>query len=208
MEEHKKIYVYLLIVFFAVFVGTGLFLVSSQKKESSKKSDQPSSVQEKENKATLKQESMVIPTVLPTQGVIELNVSKREAKTGESFEVDVLADSSGKNIVGYDMVLSYDPLAFNFVESKSILTDFKIYSYNKEGYLFFTAVKSLDSVSKTVLGNDQGKSSIAVLIFEPRKKGKYSFSLEKKVGNDTTGLVTDQTEVLNPMLNSLDVEVN
>ena len=196
MEERnvavKKIFVYLLVVFFAVFIGTSIFLVLNSKKPQLAK----------ETITT----TATVPTVIPTQGSFNLELSGNEKislPTGKEVNIDLIADSNQKNIVGYDLVLSYDPLAFDFVKATSNLPNFKIYSYKKDSYLSFLATKNLQSQTSAVFT----QTKIASLSFKPLKAGRYNFTLKSLMGQDKTDLVTDKTEVLNPKLNKLEVEV-
>jgi len=190
-QSTNKIFIYLLVVFFAFFVGTSIFLILNSKK-------QP---QEKEKVAT----TVIIPTVKPTQGSLNLQLEKEETSvsTDKELIIDLVADSNEKNIVGYDLVLSYDPLAFDFVKATSDLDNFKIYPYKRDGYLSFLATKTFQSQTSSVFT----QTKIASLVFKPIKAGKFLFSLEPLMGKDKTDLVTDKTEVLNPKLNELEIEV-
>jgi len=191
-EKNKTIFIYLLVIFFAVFVGTSIFLILNNKKPPA----------EKETIAT----TVIIPTVKPTQGLLNLKLfgnEKISLSGDKELKIDLVADSNEKNIVGYDLVLSYDPLAFDFVKATSNLADFKIYSYKRDGYLSFLATKTLQSQTSSVFT----QTKIASLSFRPMKAGKYSFSLKPLIGKDKTNLVTDKTEVLNPKLNELEIEV-
>jgi len=190
-EKNKTIFVYLLVIFFAVFIGTSIFLILNNKKPLS----------EKETITT----TMIIPTVKPTQGSLNLKIENGEISLSRDKEIkiDLVADSNEKNIVGYDLVLSYDPLAFDFVKATSNLADFKIYSYKRDNYLSFLATKTLQSQTSSVFI----QTKIASLVFKPIKTGKFSFSLKPLIGKDKTDLVTDKTEVINPKLNELEIEV-
>jgi hypothetical protein len=206
MENKNKVFIYLLIIFFAVFVGTGLFVGMDSKKQQSATTNEGASTTTKEDVATLKQENMVIPTVPPTVGALSLTSAASYALT-DNVTLNLEGQSFGKNIVGYDTIIYYDPLSFEFIESKSNLADFKIYSYNRGNYLLLTAVKSLDSQTPTVLGSETGNQPMASIVFKPKKIGKSNFSLRQSAGQDVTDLVTDQTEVLNPALSDLSVEI-
>lgn len=191
-EKSKTIFVYLLVIFFAVFIGTSIFLISNSKKPQS----------EKEKIAT----TATIPTVIPTQGSFDLKLSGNEKISllaGKELNIDLIADSNEKNIVGYDVVLSYDLSSFDFVKATSNLPNFKIYSYKKDSYLSLLATKNLQSQTSAVFT----RTKIANLSFKPLKSGRYSFSLKPLMGRDKTDLVTDKTEVLNPKLNKLEIEV-
>lgn len=190
--QKNKIFIYFLVVFFAVFIGTGIFLMLSNKKP----------VAEKVGNTAVS----AVPTAVPTQGSLNLKLSESgeiSLSTGKEVIIDLIADSNGKNIAGYDLVLSYDPLALDFVEATSDLTDFKIYSYEKDSYLSLLATKTLQSQTPTVFT----QTKIASLSFKPIKAGKFTFSLKPLVGKDKTDLVSDQTEILNPQLNELEINV-
>ncbi|KKS44945.1 MAG: hypothetical protein UV09_C0052G0003 [Candidatus Gottesmanbacteria bacterium GW2011_GWA2_42_18] len=189
--EKNKVFVYLLIIFFAAFVGTGIFLVVNNKKTTI--NEQAAS-------------TSIIPTTEPTQGSLNLKLfgnEKISLLTGQELSIDLIADSNEKNIVGYDLVLSYDPSSFDFVKATSDLVDFKIYSYKKDSYLSLLATKILQSQTTSVFA----QTKIASLVFKPLKAGKFIFSLKSLIGKDRTDLVTDKTEVLNPKLNELEIEV-
>src|SRR3989338_7238973 len=138
-QGKNKIFVYLLVIFFAAFVGTSIFLVLNNKKPLS----------EKEAITT----TITVPTVKPTQGSLNLKLFGKEEislSTDKELKIDLVADSNEKNIVGYDLVLSYDPLAFDFVKATSNLADFNIFSYKRDNYLSFLATKSLQSQTSAV----------------------------------------------------------
>jgi len=186
MEEKNKIIpVYLLVIFMAVFIGTGVFLILNNKKLPSGKEAASTAVKQ-------------------TQGSLNLELSGNETlSVNKEFAIDVVADSNKKNIVGYDLVLYYDTSSFEFVNATSNITDFKIYSYSKGNYLSFLATKTLQGQASSVFT----QTKIASIIFKPKKAGKFNFALKPLLGGDKTDLVTDKTEVLNPGLNELKVEV-
>lgn len=202
MIEKNRIFIYLLVIFFAVFVGTGLFLSVNNNKVASKQSANQTSTEV----ATIKQVDMVIPTTAPTQGSLTLLPTSKDSRfqLKDNVTFNLNASSSGKNIVGYDVVLYYDPLSFDLVSADSTIPDFKVYSYKRGNYLTLTAVKSLQNNSQSVFD----KTNIATLVFKPKKAGKYNFSLrQSSEGNEKTDIITDKTEVLNPTLMDTSVEV-
>jgi len=189
--------IYLLVFFFAIFVGTGLFL-AGQSKSSTKVASG--------NLATLKQENIVIPTAVPTVGSLSLT-GEESYSFADNVVVNLSVNSNGENIVGYDVILYYDPTAFEFVTAESTLGDFTIYPKDYGNYLFLTSVKSVGSQTATILGTGTSETAIANLTFRAKKIGNYNFSLRQSAGNEKTNLVTDQTEVLNPALTDLTIEV-
>lgn len=197
MEEKNNIFIYLLIVFLAIFFGTGIFLmISGGRSKTANKGDSATS--------TIKEEKMIIPTETPTVGSLLLSKGFESAKNNDNFTVTVLANSGQKNIVGYDLILYYDPLAVKFVEAKSLLPDFQIYSYDRGNYIVVTAVKGLQNQSQSVFSENK----ILTFTFIAKKTGKNSLSLRNNLGGEKTKLVTDKTESLNPKLNDLQIEIN
>ena len=195
-QNKNSFFIYLLVVFFAMFVGTGLFLAFNSKNSASKKEESATS-------STIKQEQ--IPTEVPTQGSFSLVLANRttSANVGQEVQVDLIADSNENNISGYDLALAYDPLAFDFVKATSNLVDFKIYTYKKNNYLSLLGTKSLSSQVPSVFT----QTKIISLFFKPVESGSYVFSLKPSIEVDKTDLVTDKTEILNPALNELTIDV-
>ena len=201
-QPNTKIMIYLLVVFFAIFVGTGLFLANQSKQ------NQPvgRAAGQTSNSATLKQENIVIPTAVPTVGSLSL-IGEESYPFTDNVIVNLSANSNGENIVGYDVILYYDPTAFEFVAAESTLPDFTIYPKDYGNYLFLTSVKSVGNQSTTILGTGTSETTIANRTFKPKKIGSYNFSLRQSAEQEKTNLVTDQTEVLSPALTDLAVEV-
>lgn len=190
---NNKILTYLLIAFLAVFVVSGAFMFFSNKKTNSTVSNEMISPAVTEE-TTQPEKS--------TEGFMKLTLEKGSYAKEEKVSINLEADSGDKSVVGYDVILSYDPMAFEFVSAASSLTDYKLYSYKKEGYLTLTAVKNLSSASSPL------KSRIATLIFNPIKSGEYGFSLKASMNSEKTNMVTDKTEVLSPELNEVMIKIN
>ena len=136
MQNKNKIFIYLLVVFFAVFIGTGLFLLLSGKSKAP--SEKINTVKIDENVDTNsdfpvedQNQGLVIPTVIPTSGSLTLvtNLPDNQMNVGDMVELKLVADSNGKNIVGYDVVMYYDSLAFDFDKALSMLPDYNIFTY-------------------------------------------------------------------------------
>jgi hypothetical protein len=191
VEKSKTVLIYLLVIFLAIFVGTSIFLIFNNKKSPSVKKTTGTVV--------------TIPTVKPTEGSLNLISEKEKISLSADKEViiNLVADSNEKNIVGYDLVLSYDPLAFTFVNATSNITDFQIYTYKRDNYVSFLAAKTVQSQTQVVFT----QTKIASFVFRPLKTGKFNFSLKPLIGKDKTDLVTDKTEVFSPKLNELKIEV-
>ena len=196
--EKNNIFIYLLIVFLAIFFGTGVFLIMSSSKA------KPTNQAGATTAAITKEGEMVVPTSVPTEGNLTLLADKEVVKNNNNFIVTMTANSGQKNIVGYDMVLYYDPASMEFVKAESLLPDFQIYPYKKDNYIVITAVKSLQSQSLSVFSGNK----ILSFTFTGKKIGKNNLSLRSSIGNEKTKLMTDKTETLNPKLSDLQIEIN
>ena len=209
----NKIFKYLLVVFFAVFIGTGLFLLMSNRTKTSKEKISTVRVEDTENSKTdfPSESTAVIPTTAPTTSLtittgsmsLESDLPNAQMKVGDMVELSLFADSMGKNIVGYDVVIYYDSLAFDFLRGLSSLPDYNIFTYKKGRYFTITGLKTLQSSPSPM--TKAGK--LATLTFKSTKPGKFEFSLKPSNDKDKTDLITDKTETLIPALNKVMVEV-
>ncbi|KKQ24984.1 MAG: hypothetical protein US40_C0004G0022 [Candidatus Roizmanbacteria bacterium GW2011_GWC2_37_13] len=200
-ENKNKIFKYLLVVFFAVFVGTGIFLMTSSK---TKPEVVDSIKTEEESETTIKRDNLVIPTLTPkeTSQTIVSESTTNSYKVGDQVIFYLTAETGEKNIVGYDTVLYFDPLAFDFVKAESLQTDYRIYDYKRDNYLTLTALKDLQSPASPL-----NQARLVRLVFQAKQKGRYNFSLLPEYDKVKTDFVTENTEVLSPALNELTVEV-
>ncbi len=193
----NNIFIYLLVVFLAIFFGSGIFLViSNSKAKTTDKADMTTS--------TIKEGKMIIPTSEPTEGSLLLSKEFGSVKINNNFIVTVSANSGQKNIVGYDLILYYDPSSTEFIKAESLLPDFQIYTYKRENYVVITAVKGLQNQEQSIFS----ESKILTFTFIGKKIGKNSLSLRSSMGKEKTNLVTDKTELLSPKLNDLQIEIN
>lgn len=219
-QEKNKIFKYLLVVFFAVFIGTGIFLLLSNRSKSS--TEKISSVRvdfPEEPTAVIPTSTSVIPsqasvtvnnstsvTSVPVSGTsmtLETNLSGGNMKVGDMVELSLFADSNGKNIVGYDVVIYYDSLAFDFKKGLSSLSDYNIFTYKKGHYFTITGLKTLQSAPSPMTKTNK----LATLTFEATKLGSFEFELKSSNNADKTDLITDKTEVLVPELNKVVISV-
>lgn len=79
--------------------------------------------------------------------------TKDQTTTGkkeDTVTVLVLADSKGERITGYDVVLRYDQKILDFVEARSLLSDFQAISTTKDGTVTITGVKKLTTDQPSV----------------------------------------------------------
>jgi len=203
MENKKnKIFIYFLVVFFAFFVGTSVFLVISNQKNPSKNQPQQASAT-----YSIKEEKLVFPTAIPRRGLINLKLTDTNVSNfvnGSLVNFTLIGDSDREDITAFDVLINFDPLAFDFVSAQSALPSFKIYSFVKNNRLTLTVVKiSLDKIP-TVFK----ETSLANLVFKSKKNGRYNFGILPSSGQETTKFVNTKTEIIYPSINSINVTVN
>lgn len=196
MENNNKIYTYLLVIFFAAFVGSGIFLLTGNKKTTSN--------EQAVSTATIKQENIVIPTPIPTKGFINLENNSTVNKINNPVELNLMADSNGENVTAFDTIISYDPVSFDFVSSDSVNPNFKVYSYKRDNRLTLTVVKTGQNDIGTIFKGE----AIIKLVFQPAVKGNFTFAVLSSYGKETTKFVNEKTEVIYPGTNELKVIIN
>ncbi len=151
------------------------------------------------------QSTILTPTVsIQKKAAFELKtLDNITHSVGQPLTLQIIADSGGEEIVGFDVLLTYDSLAFDFIEASSLLPDFKVYSYKKENYISLTAIKSLQSKAPSVFKNEP----VIKVDFIPKKAGLFKFVMEERIGKETAGLVNTKTERITPLLKRLMIEI-
>lgn len=197
-NQQNKLFIYLLVGFFAVFFGTGIFLLVSNNNESDQ--TQQTGAQ---TTSTLQQEKMVIPTVMPTKGSLKLTSDLPEVVLDSNLNLNIVADSAEENISAYDVLMSYDPLAFDFVEAKSLDPAFQAYSYKKDNRLSLTVVKTSQDSTPSIFKN----TPVIKITFKPKKIGQFAFTIMPGFDKETTKLVNEKTEVVYPEVNEVNLIV-
>lgn len=187
MKNKNRISIYILVMF---FIGIGIFLVINSKKIN--------------NNGQAVSTSIAVPTPIPTRGLINLKNGSAVNKINNPLKLSLMADSDGENVTAFDVVISYDPASFDFVKADSNNLDFKVYQYKKDNRLTLTVVK-------TSLSNDpsifQGEEIIN-LAFKAKTKGVHTFKVLTSFEKETTKFVNEKTEVINPGVNEITVNVD
>ncbi len=134
---------------------------------------------------------------------LTLPSTKNTFSFNDHVNIEIYADSEGKNISGYDLIISYDPQGLELVSADSNLVNFSLYSFKKDNYLTLMATKKLNSNTQTVFTS----TKIVTLNFKPKKLGKYQISLLENYGKEKTQMVDDQTNIYYPSINKLEIEI-
>lgn len=192
---NNKIFIYLLVVFFAVFIGSGLFLFVTNKKNSINNQAAVTSM--------IKPSVGVAPTTVVSRGYIKFKPDLTTNKLSGPLNLTLTADSNGDNVTAFDILISYDPMAFEFVSAKSADPNFQVYPYVKDGGLDLTVVKTGSSATPSVFKDED----VVNLVFQPKKIGQSTFKVVPSIGKETTKFVNDKTEVIYPEMNSILITV-
>lgn len=195
-QSNNKIYTYLLVIFFAAFVGSGVFLVMNNKKPENK--EQTATI------STDKQNDTAVPTAMPTEGFINLENNSAVNTVNSPVDLNLIIDSNGKSVTAFDTVISYDPVSFDFVSSDSVDPNFKVYSYKKDNRLTLTVVKMNQNEVKSIFRGEE----VVKLVFQSKIKGDFSFAILPSFEKETTKFVNEKTEVIYPGVNEITVKVN
>ncbi len=190
-QTNNKIFVYLLVGFFAVFIGTGIFLLVSNRP--SIKQEAPATT------STIQQGQMVVPTAAPKRGEMKLVLEK----SGEQVLLNLLADSDKENVTAFDVLVGYNPLSVDFVSAVSLDPAFQVYSFTKSNHLTLTVVKTSQDSTESVFA---GKPVIK-LTFKPKKSGDFTFGVLSTSDKETSKFVNEKTEVIYPKVSEVSVTV-
>lgn len=181
------------IVAVILLVGLGAFAFFSTQQKQTSAPTRPTRV------------TSTVPSVTPRPVIGAMTISSsggvRFSKSSP-VTVQVQASSQGRQIVGYDVVVTYDKTAFDFVKAVSLMDNFKVYSYDRPTYVSLSAIKSLQD-NKVTTWNNQ---SLMELTFQPKKAGTFTFSLAP-VGKESCKLVDEKTQAIYPSTGQLQLEV-
>lgn len=145
----------------------------------------------------------IVPTERPTTGMFELTAAETELVVGKPTKVTVVANSEGKDVVGYDVILPLSPAEISNVSVKSLVPDFQIFTNESEEYLAVTGIKGLTSKNVNVLS----ETPLIEITFTPLKAGTLSMFLFEEKGREVTKFVDTDTKLYYPTLTSLDLVV-
>jgi len=197
IQEKNKIFIYLLVIFFAIFIGSGIFLLVNKK--TANKEQQSVSTQ------TIKQEELLIPSEIPKKGLVNLKATgSGPYLLTDQLIIDLFADSNGENVTAYDVLVKYEPLAFDFIKAVSLDQAFQVYSFKKDDRLTLTVVKTSQDQTPSVFV----EKPVVRLSFKPKKSGEFDFAILNSFGKETTKFVNEKTEVIYPKVNKIKLTVN
>lgn len=189
-EEKKKFPPTLAILLIVLLVVLVLFLYVNRQKLNNQASLE--TAQKVENPS---------PTQIPTSLI--LTAEKPSFIAGQSVVLTVKADSHAEDVVGFDLLVTYDQGALSFVKAQAVDAAFSLYPRTASTHLSITGIKKPTVKDVKSFAN----APLMTLTFQAKKAGSYKFTIVPKIGRETTKLVNDKTQVFNPNSESLTIEV-
>jgi hypothetical protein len=152
-----------------------------------------------------KQDAPVPTSVIQNRSLpwVELKVNDTPLKVGQTFNVVMNGYAGEKDIVGYDILLSIDPLVWEVVDVKSEIPDFIIEYFDKERYVSITGIKDIRNQAPLILN---GTPFLSVVL-KPKISGALPVSVLRQQGPETTKFVDNNVEVIVPQIGSVTVNV-
>ena len=143
--------------------------------------------------------------VKPTFGSLTIKNSDEITRhpVTDYLKLNILADSSQVDVVGYDCLVSFDTTAFEIIQADSDLADFSLFKTKGENKLTITGIKKLNASGTNKLSNNK----IVTLTLKPLKTGKFSFKLISEIGKEKSQLVDTGSNVYYPKLNNIEIEI-
>ncbi len=187
-ETNKKIgmFIVILLVAFGVLL---LFMFTKGLKE------KKSLNKEMETTRVITQEKEPTPTEVDRlkntkgQGLSSMKIDKATYTTKDIVFVTVNLDSLNKNVVGFDLIVKYDPQKLDYMRAVVLNNSFNLISRKNKGELILTGLKKLKAKDATVFSN----SGLVKVSFQPKTKGETNVSVVSKMGKDISQFVTDKS---------------
>lgn len=187
----------LLLLSLVVVFGVLLFVVYSSQK--AKKEEESSKVATSQSPNVVDEAA----SPMPTEGMFSLTTSQSIMAVNTPVTVTLEANSNGKAIVGYDLVLQYDPDSIEITSATSLLPDFTVYPIKSADHYSITATKKITSEDPSIFS----QMGILNLIVTPKKSGSLNLGLVSSLGNEKTQMVDETTKVIYPEVGEITLQV-
>ena len=197
-NQKNMLFRYLLLLVFVVFAFMLFFLYQTRKK-----------TEDERNFNTVIPPASVVPVPNSVTGrkVGSFSLkSASEINTGDvdkALDVDIVASSDQKSIVGYDAVVKFEEGAVEIISAKSLLPDFDAFPLKKSDYYVVTGTKKLGSQEPTILDN----TTILRLTLMPKKAGILVLTLAETLGLEKSQMVDEESKILTPQLGEMTLEI-
>jgi len=146
----------------------------------------------------------VIPTERETTGSFSLISSSAAAlKVGVPVTLTVTADTAGKDVVGYDIVIAHNTAQVGTLSVKSLIPAFQVFTKESIDHVTVTGIKGLGSKESNIFSN----TPILEVTFTPEKAGPLGLSVVEDINKESTKFVDVGTQLYFPKLTNSPLQV-
>ena len=122
---------------------------------------------------------------------------------GQTLLIEISLDTNGKDLTGYDALVSFDSENFEVQSAQSEIKGFEVYKKVEEGLIKLTGIKGPSSEEEAVFA---GETAVKLALL-PKKSGTYQIALLESKDKSKSKFVDSETNVYYPGLNSISVVV-
>jgi hypothetical protein len=154
---------------------------------------------------TAEEEPLLTPAVIQsrTSPWLELKSDNLNYKVGDEVMITLNGYSGGKDIVGYDILIGADSVAWETVSIDSAISDFLTRKFDRGNFQSVTGIKDIKSKDPKVLDN----TPVLFLKMKPKISGQLTVSVFKNQGPEQTKFVDADVNVIEPQIGSITVNV-
>ena len=127
----------------------------------------------------------------------------RRYRVGQPINLQVFADSAGEDIISFDVIVQYDKQSFAKPSVTTNLARYIIVTAERDNHISITAAQSPGSDERSIFEDNE----VLSMIFTPVKAGKYEISIISKIGEESTGFISTNSQSLLPQVSTYKVEV-
>lgn len=123
--------------------------------------------------------------------LLRVKESSADISLAKPLTIQVYANSDNKPIVGYDVILNYNPEVVSLTSNASLLTDFQSIVQKGKNNIKIVAFKNPASQKSIVFAN----TPLVEILFTPKRTGVSNFSLEYIPGSTKdSNLMTEESD--------------
>lgn len=119
-------------------------------------------------------------------------------------QLKVKGFSEGRDISGYDLLITLDPEIFELESVSTSIPGFTVFPFDNGQYIAITAIKDLGQNEPTILN----ETDMLTIELKPKKKGTGVVSVALENEKEKTQLVDVDVQVLIPQVGSAEVQIN
>lgn len=135
---------------------------------------------------------------------IEIRPAKDSYTLNETVTLTVTGSSEGKDITGYDLLLTIDKDMFELQSVSTAIPGFTVFPFDNGSYIAITAIKDIGEDAPTIFD----ETDMLTVELKPKKKGTGVISVALENDKEKTQLVDVDVQPITPQIGSAQVEIN